>query len=405
MAAIKGTKKDNSSVWQKKEYIRMMITSVKIENFKALKDFSFSLKDFNILVGQNNNGKSTILDTFRILNGAYRYASRFKPSYVNIHDGKTKWGYKVPQSSIPINLINVQSDYSEDPTIITYYFGREKKITIILHNEGDPKLIIESVNKLPKTAKDFRREFPLNLVVIPPLGPLEIEEEIRLQDYVKRWGNSPRAPRLFRNIWYYDNSGFEEFRELVESTWPGMSIEIPERIETFSRQLAMFCNEDRITREVGWLGFGFQIWLQLLTHIIKAKDADLIVVDEPEIYLHPDLQHKIIDILKSFNSKILIATHSVEIINDVPPSEVLLVDKTKKSAKRITDLIGLQNVANIIGSTQNIHLTRLAKGKKVLFVEGLDRKLLGRFAQKVNLSELFESGELTTIPINRLDML
>ena len=94
----------------------------------------------------------------------------------------------------------------------------------------------------------------------------------------------------------------------------------------------MFFEENRMTREICWAGFGFQIWLQLLTHIINSKDADLIVVDEPEIYLHPELQHKILDLLKNTNSRVVLATHSVEIINSVEPSEVLLIDKKNKSA-------------------------------------------------------------------------
>ena len=187
---------------------------------------------------------------------------------------------------------------------------------------------------------------------------------------------------------------------LVETTWPGMSICPPERKETFSKELMMFFEEDRLSREICWAGFGFQIWLQLLAHIINSKNADLLIVDEPEIYLHPDLQHKFLDILKSMNAKIILATHSVEIINSVEPTEVLLIDKKNKNAKRISDLEGLQGISNILGSSQNIQLTRLARGKKILFVEGQDLKLLNRLAKICKLDHLFLAGELTVISID-----
>jgi len=77
----------------------------------------------------------------------------------------------------------------------------------------------------------------------------------------------------------------------------------------------------------------------------------------------------------------------------------LVVDKTYKSAKRLTNLSGLQSVINIIGSNQNINLTRLARGKKILFVEGKDIKLLKKLSKIAGYEGLFEKYNLTVIPI------
>ncbi len=154
-----------------------------------------------------------------------------------------------------------------------------------------------------------------------------------------------------------------------------------------------------MAREICWAGFGFQIWLQLLTQIVNSNDADFIVVDEPEIYLHPDLQHKVLRILKGTDSRIVVATHSVEIINDVEPSDVLLIDKNNKIAKRIADVESLQDISYLLGSGQNLQLAKLARGKKILFVEGQDLKLLNRLAKIFNKEDVLTSGILTIIPI------
>jgi predicted ATPase len=45
-------------------------TRVEFARFKAFKRFRLNLKHFNILVGPNNAGKSTILASFRILAAA-----------------------------------------------------------------------------------------------------------------------------------------------------------------------------------------------------------------------------------------------------------------------------------------------------------------------------------------------
>ena len=43
-----------------------MLNSIHFINFKAFQDFNIALKDFNILTGPNNNGKSTILEVVQL---------------------------------------------------------------------------------------------------------------------------------------------------------------------------------------------------------------------------------------------------------------------------------------------------------------------------------------------------
>ena len=48
---------------------RHQFVRVEFSHFKAFKSFTLTLRHFNILVGPNNAGKSTILAAFRILYG------------------------------------------------------------------------------------------------------------------------------------------------------------------------------------------------------------------------------------------------------------------------------------------------------------------------------------------------
>jgi hypothetical protein len=47
----------------------------------------------------------------------------------------------------------------------------------------------------------------------------------------------------------------------------------------------MYYTEDRITREVQWAGFGFQVWMQIQTHLSRGDANSILVIDEPDIYL------------------------------------------------------------------------------------------------------------------------
>lgn len=173
-----------------------------------------------------------------------------------------------------------------------------------------------------------------------------------------------------------------------------MQIHPPE----FHDKLSMMCSENRIDREIYWSGFGFQVWCQLLTHISRTHNATILVVDEPEIYLHPDVQRQLLSILRDIKADILLATHSTEIIGDAEASEILLVDKTKNSAERVKNIEGIQKALDQIGSIQNITLTHLARTKKILFVEDLDDyKIIRRFARKLLLSELSSGNDITPL--------
>jgi predicted ATP-dependent endonuclease of OLD family len=77
-----------------------------------------------------------------------------------------------------------------------------------------------------------------------------------------------------------------------------MQIQPPELIDIKNQILAMFCLERRMTRELYWAGFGFQVWCQLLTHVVRAAESTIFVIDEPEIYLHADLQRQLVSIAR-----------------------------------------------------------------------------------------------------------
>ena len=96
----------------------------------------------------------------------------------------------------------------------------------------------------------------------------------------------------------------------------------------------MFCEENRRTRELYWSGFGFQIWCQLLTHVCRAAPNDLLVIDEPETYLHPMIQRRLLRILRGTGAQIVLATHSASIVMAADDNDVIVIDKESRIASR-----------------------------------------------------------------------
>ncbi|WP_420871947.1 AAA family ATPase [Cohnella rhizosphaerae] len=228
-------------------------------------------------------------------------------------------------------------------------------------------LIIDANGKQITSPKQFIKEFPIDLEIVPVLGPIEQNESIVTEETVRKGLTSHRASRHFRNYWRYYPNGFDEFAELVKKTWPGMEIEAPKWPNLMRPELVMFCYEERIPRELYWSGFGFQIWCQLLTHISRCKDATLLIVDEPEVYLHPDVQRQLVGILRYCGPDIILASHSPEIMGEADASEILLINKKLRSAERIKDIEGVQKSIRYSWFNSEYNLNSISKKWKDSF--------------------------------------
>ena len=373
------------------------ITSIRFTNFKSLRNYSIFLQERNVLVGPNNAGKSTIISALRILEVALKRAKNKNAERVALPGGENGYGHHISLANLSVSLENIATDYNSDDSLIEFRLSNRNKLHLFFPNDGGCTLFWETDGDLAAvvTAGRFNTAFPISIQVVPVLGPLEHKEAYVNQDTVRDALNTHRASRHFRNYWHYFPEGWASFAAMIAETWPGMDIKRPE-IDIPNRQLSMFVSEERIDREVYWSGFGFQIWCQLLTHISRAHSATLIAIDEPEIYLHPDVQRQLLTILRKLDADVLLATHSVEIIGEADPAELLLVQKGKQAAQRLKDVEGMQLALDSIGSAQNVTLAHLARTKRILFVEGHDDfKTLRRFAKVLGFDELSTGNDVT----------
>lgn len=375
-------------------------TSMRFSHFKAFRQYAVSLRHFNVLVGPNNCGKSTVLSAFRILAEAMRKAAARRPTLVSGPTGDT-WGYSVDLSGVPIATENVFFNYDDSrPASVTFRVSNGNQLHLFFPTSNHCSLICEVKDTVIQSPAQFKRHFNVPVSFVPILGPVEHNETLYQQEAARLALLTHRASRNFRNIWHHYPEQFDEFRALVKTTWPGMDIESPRVDYSYSPpRLHMFCPEERIPREIYWAGFGFQVWCQMLTYIIRGRNASLLFIDEPDIYLHSDLQRQLLGLLKSLGPDIVIATHSTEIVSEAEPDDILIVNKKAHSARRISDPGQLQCVFQSLGSNLNPILTQLAKTKRALFVEGKDFQVLSRFARRLGMDAVANRTDFAVIPI------
>lgn len=364
------------------------VTSLQFRNFKGLRDFSVSLDRMNVLVGPNNAGKSTVIGAFRVLAAALPKPRSYRPELLDTAGGPRQ-GYSIPIDSLPISTANVHTNYDSLESTIDFRLSNGYRLHVIFPADGGCQLFADSSNGVAATSPaDFKSNFPISLVVVPVLGPLEQDEEVVLEETVRRNLGTHRASRHFRNFWRYYPDQFENFRTLLKQTWPGMDISPPELPSTLELTLSMFYSEDRMDREISWAGFGFQSWCQVLSYVVRTPGSSLFVIDEPEIYLHPDLQRQLVRLLRDCTTDIVLATHSSDIIAEADPGELLIIDRSRKSARRVEGPRGVTRALEAVGSVRNTMLTQVTRTRRMLFLEGDDFRILSAFAKKLRLDRL-----------------
>lgn len=377
---------------------------VDFTRFKAFRSFRLHLRPFNILVGPNNAGKSTVLTAFRILAAGLRRATSRKPELLRGPEGRNL-GYPVDLSSISVGEENIFYNYDDsEPAIVRFTLSNRNTLTLYFPEHGACSLFAEDPRRLIRSPAAFRSYFNCPVGFVPILGPVEHNERVYQEEAARRALFNYRAARNFRNIWYHFPEKFAEFRALLQQTWPGMDVEPPTVDISYDKPvLHMFCPEVRIPREIFWSGFGFQVWCQMLTHLVQSRDASIFLIDEPDIYLHSDLQRQLLGLLRNLGPDILIATHSTEIITEAEADDIVIVDKSRRSARRVRDPGELAEVFSLLGSNLNPVLTQLAKTRRVLFVEGLDFQVLAKFARKTGMSSVGNRSSFAVVPIGGCD--
>jgi hypothetical protein len=374
---------------------------VHFHNFKAFEEFTLNIRNFNILVGPNNAGKSTIIAAFRILAAGLRRANARRASLIQGPGGATM-AHSVDLTPLSVAGENVFFNYDEsEAATVRFDLSNKYSLTLYFPERETCYLIPDAMGQSCDAPNQFRRLFDCPVGFVPVLGPVEADEQLYNEEAARLALFNYRAARNFRNIWWHFKEPFAQFQEAIRSTWPGMDVKPPElQIIDSKPLLRMFCPEERLDREIVWSGFGFQVWCQMLTHLIQAKDASIFLIDEPDIYLHSDLQRQLVGLLRTLGPDILIATHSTEIITEAEPGEIVLINKKRRHAKRIVDQADVETVFRELGSNANPILTQLAKTRRAVFVEGLDFQIISQFARKLDYPVVANRGSFAVIPMD-----
>jgi predicted ATPase len=392
------------------------IRRLRLYNYKAFQRFDLRLTGDAFLVGPNNAGKSTLIEAIKGSSMMLKWASQRRPDITRQDKGQLVWAYKMTSQRSEIEDENLRHNFRSVEARLVFELSNDTVLTAVwpaavdatgsptgetpyffVREKGRPFIF----NQRPGT---WRKKY-VDIGVVPTLSPVVRRERVLTDDYLEEWVRTRRVSQHARNhLRRLDLDGeFDKFVSFVTTHLREIDqLEVSDSInEDGEREIDVYYRErgDRVPKEICWAGDGLQIYLQILWFAWYYRKHSIVVFDEPDVFLHADLQRRLVRVLEALDAQVVTATHSPEMLGEASDESVIWIDKARPSAIRRPDPATLQDLSTQIGSGFNLRLASALRASTVLFVEGKDMKMLRTIASAAGCDRLATEAGIATIAL------
>jgi energy-coupling factor transporter ATP-binding protein EcfA2 len=394
--------------------LSFVIRSLQLHSFKGFQQFTVTFPKDAVLVGPNNAGKSTLIAALRAAASMVRTAGRLRPQATHDVHGTERFGFNFVGQDVGLIEENLRHELRDNETRLTLKFEGDGSLEALWppgENGGFFYVMDSDFN--PRQPKHVRSALP-SIGLVPVLAPTDHREALLSASHVQSNLDTRLASRHFRNQLHLlteeaTTAGASKFDDFKHFAQPWLTeLELTEvRIQYGSEgaTLDLFYLEpgSRNEKEIAWAGDGLQIWLQLLLHLYRLKSMDVVVLDEPDVFLHSDLQRRLGRLLEELPCQTIMATHSPEVVSDAARGSVVWISRERKRGVREPKGDSLVDLSSALGTQFNLRLAKALKTKTVLFVEGDDLKVLSRLSKTLGLARLHRERGIAVIPLGGFD--
>jgi predicted ATPase len=325
-----------------------MINRIEIENFKSIREMNLELRPINILIGANGAGKSNFIGFFKLLKNMYdrnlqNYVAEEAGSENILHYGLKHSDYL--RGLIEFENINRYGFILKPNTEGSVYYSDEFNALYASY--------VHSKNNCTWQNSSFGN----------------VHLETKLKDTNVPWFSSLKSFMTSFKIFHFqdtgktakiklpcliaDNEFLREDGANLAACLYAIQLTYPKdfkRIEMVIRSVAPYFERfdlkpDRINPDVirlEWkekgsdayfnakhLSDGTLRFIALTTLLLQPVAPQVIIIDEPELGLHPFAINKLAGLIKkaSANTQIIISTQSVNLVDNFEPEDIITVDR------------------------------------------------------------------------------
>ncbi|MFA6709271.1 MAG: AAA family ATPase [Fusobacterium sp.] len=302
----------------------MKVKSIQFKNHKVLKNLKIDfldkegkILDLIVLAGSNGSGKTNVLE------GIYNHLEK------------------------PNNYIDIALDIE--------YSEKEQQLDTQLHNNSPLYLKIldhyknnnQKIYSAIKKIYDKEEELPKIIYFPTEINFSKVDKADDKFSYTYQFFNKVES-NLVKNIPSYLSSMVRMIQKQDEDlSYKEAKLAVATKVnEIFSdldlnikmigftkgiEDLPLFRNKQGEEFNINGLSSGEkQLFVRALTLDMIHAENSIILIDEPEISLHPQWQQKIINVYRNMgkNNQVIIATHSPHILSSVPKDSIKILEKT-----------------------------------------------------------------------------
>jgi hypothetical protein len=369
------------------------LRTVQLVNFRGFRDHKVALSPTTVLVGQNNAGKSTFIDALRILAIAVRRARTARyistPEWLST-SASAGFGYRISFETLDFDFANIQYNHNRsEPAALEAIYVNGSRVRVWLGQTAQENFcqVTDPFGQVASSGVVQAGAGLTSIYVMPPVQSLTAHEKRISKTRVTEFAFGRLASRHFRNQLAENAPAFRAWCALLRETWPTVAVSAFDTdVGDSGSEFSLILREGPFASEAAWVGGGLQAWMQILWFLCRTPQDGIAVLDEPDIFLHADVQRKLIKLLgQRQHHQIVLATHSSEIISDVSPETITVVRKRERSSFRPLTKAKLQDVIDSLGSKHNLQLSKLSEARKILVFEGDDQKFLTEVAYKLGV--------------------
>lgn len=407
-----------------------MITKLTLRNFKSVGEQVYDFTRFDLIVGRNNSGKSTVLQAMAIWQFCVDEFHRSKRT------GATGIQVVLPNfTALPVpEFILLWKDrtdrkYPADPAT-----GKKKQEFVLI------EILLEWQDAADKTGAfgvELRYHSPQTMYAIPsggwsgfraceqagslpriayvpPFSGLEPTEKFLDISPMRQQVGKGQPGSVLRNLLLRVSSSpsardhgdqppkrapsaadWTELAGMVER-WFAVKIHPPRYESTKDVSITVEYADGNRSYDIISGGSGFHQTLTLLAFLFGYQPTT-ILLDEPDAHLHVNLQREILDFFKrkslELGTQFLIATHAEEFARGVDASQI--VSLLNRKPKRVESTPA---VLHAMADVPNEEITRLMASPYILYVEGeSDERILRAWAGACGAQEAMDKACFKTM--------
>ncbi len=397
-----------------------MINRLTIRNFKSILDETYEFTNFDLLVGRNNSGKSSILQALAIWQFCINEFHRAKRAGITgkqvvlpnftalpVPEFNLLWRERTDRKWPLANGVKKQEYILIEIEVAWRTKEQQDRVFGVRLRYNSPQSVYAIPTQSWKRFRELEDEGALPIIAyVPPFSGLEPIEEWRDDGPIRKQVGKAQPGSVLRNLLLRvyrppakDEQGHAEKNYKMLDDWAEIqnmvkrwfSVELAEPKYEVGVDTQIVCEykQDKRLYDIIAGGSGFHQALTLLAFLYGYNPTTMLL-DEPDAHLHVNLQREILDYFERKSSErgvqFLIATHAEELVKGVDATRI--VSLMNQQPKRV---LSATAVLTAMADVSNNELTALMDAPVMLYVEGeSDQRVLRQWAKACGAQDIFD---------------